>query len=82
MSLFRGLGGLLDGGGLDEPMVTTNGSAGAAPVIYVAACAASMYPRTRGPENSAITRWGRFDRVMNGLAAADAAGLKVKMPSP
>ncbi|MED5519171.1 MAG: radical SAM protein, partial [Pseudomonadota bacterium] len=26
MSLFRGLGGLLDGGGLDELTVTTNGS--------------------------------------------------------
>jgi cyclic pyranopterin phosphate synthase len=28
---------------------------------------------------AAITRWGRLEKVMEGLAAADAAGLKVKI---
>ena len=83
MSLFRGLGGLLDGGGLDELTVTTNGSmldrhAGDLAVAGVRRINVSL--DTLDPEKFlAITRWGRFDRVMNGLAAADAAGLKVKI---
>ena len=83
MSLFRGLGGLLDDGGLDELTVTTNGSmldrhAGDLAAAGVRRINVSL--DTLDPEKFlAITRWGRFDRVMNGLAAADAAGLKVKI---
>ena len=83
MSLFRGLGGLLDGGGLDELTVTTNGSmldrhAGDLAAAGVRRINVSL--DTLDPEKFlTITRWGRFDRVMNGLAAADAAGLKVKI---
>ena len=83
MSLFRGLGGLLDGGGLDELTVTTNGSmldrhAGDLAAAGVRRINVSL--DTLDPEKFlAITRWGRFNRVMNGLAAADAAGLKVKI---
>ena len=83
MSLFRGLGGLLDGGGLDELTATTNGSmldrhAGDLAAAGVRRINVSL--DTLDPEKFlAITRWGRFDRVMNGLAAADAAGLKVKI---
>ena len=83
MSLFRGLGGLLDGGGLDDLTVTTNGSmldrhAGDLAAAGVRRINVSL--DTLDPEKFlAITRWGRFDRVMNGLAAADAAGLKVKI---
>ena len=83
MSLFRGLGDLLDGGGLDELTVTTNGSmldrhAGDLAAAGVRRINVSL--DTLDPEKFlAITRWGRFDRVMNGLAAADAAGLKVKI---
>ena len=83
MSLFRGLGGLLDGGGLDELTVTTNGSmldrhAGDLAAAGVRRINVSL--DTLDQEKFlAITRWGRFDRVMNGLAAADAAGLKVKI---
>ena len=83
MSLFRGLGGLLDSGGLDELTVTTNGSmldrhAGDLAAAGVRRINVSL--DTLDPEKFlAITRWGRFDRVMNGLAAADAAGLKVKI---
>ena len=83
MSLFRGLGGLLDGGGLDELTVTTHGSmldrhAGDLAAAGVRRINVSL--DTLDPEKFlAITRWGRFDRVMNGLAAADAAGLKVKI---
>ena len=83
MSLFRGLGGLLDGGGLDELTVTTNGSmldrhAGDLAAAGVRRINVSL--DTLDPEKFlAITRWGRFDRVMKGLAAADAAGLKVKI---
>ena len=82
MSLFRGLGGLLDGGGLDELTVTTNGSmldrhAGDLAAAGVRRINVSL--DTLGPGK--IPRHyplGR-DRVMNGLAAADAAGLKVKI---
>ena len=83
MSLFRGLGGLLDGGGRDELTVTTNGSmldrhAGDLAAAGVRRINVSL--DTLDPEKFlAITRCGRFDRVMNGLAAADAAGLKVKI---
>jgi cyclic pyranopterin phosphate synthase len=83
MSLFRGLSRHLDSGALDELTLTTNGSQ---LVKYAEELAALGVRRvnvsldTLDPHKfAAITRWGRLDRVMEGLAAARSAGLAVKI---
>ncbi len=82
MSLVRSLSRHL-GTGLDELTLTTNGSqlhrfAGELAANGVKRINVSL--DTLDPEKFArITRWGRIDQVMNGLAAADAAGLRVKI---
>jgi GTP 3',8-cyclase len=83
MWLFERLGRLLDGGGLDELTLTTNGTLLAK---YAADLAAVGVRRVnvsldtlRADRFTAITRWGRFESVMEGLAAAKAAGLAVKI---
>ena len=83
MQLFRSLGRHLHGGGLDELTVTTNGSqlarhAGALHEAGVRRINVSL--DTLDPEKfRAITRWGRWDRVMEGIAAATQAGLAIKI---
>ncbi len=83
MQLFRSLGRHLHGGGLDELTVTTNGSqlarhAGALHEAGVRRINVSL--DTLDPEKfRAITRWGRWDRVMEGIAAATEAGLAIKI---
>ena len=83
MQLFRSLGRHLHGGGLDELTVTTNGSqlarhAGALHEAGVRRINISL--DTLDPEKfRAITRWGRWDRVMEGIAAATEAGLAIKI---
>ncbi len=83
MTLFDNLGRHLGGGGLQELTVTTNGS-------QLARCAEDLYASgvrrvnvsidTLDPEKfKAITRWGNFDKVAEGLAAAKSAGLAVKI---
>ena len=83
MYLFRGLSKHLKSGELDELTVTTNGSQ----LSRFADEMASLGVRrinvsldTLNPEKfAAITRWGKFDKVMEGLQAAKEAGLKVKI---
>jgi cyclic pyranopterin phosphate synthase len=83
MSLVRSLSRHLKSGALDELTLTTNGSqlhrfAGELADSGVKRINVSL--DTLDPEKFAsITRWGRIDQVMNGLAAADAAGLRVKI---
>ncbi len=83
MQLFRSLGRHLHGGGLDELTVTTNGSqlarhAGALHEAGVRRINISL--DTLDPEKfRAITRWGRWERVMEGIAAATQAGLAIKI---
>jgi len=83
MSLIRGLGRHLDSGALDELTLTTNASqldkhAHALAEAGVRRINVSL--DTLDPEKfQAITRWGRLDKVMAGLAAADDAGLAVKI---
>lgn len=81
--LFQRLGRHLDGGGLDELTLTTNGSqlARFAGQLYEAGVRrVNVSLDTLDPEKFlAITRWGKFDKVMAGLEAAKAAGLKVKI---
>ncbi len=83
MQLFRNLGRHLHGGGLDELTVTTNGSqlarhAGALHEAGVRRINISL--DTLDPEKfRAITRWGRWEKVMEGIAAATEAGLAIKI---
>ncbi|HUN52279.1 MAG TPA: GTP 3',8-cyclase MoaA, partial [Candidatus Sulfotelmatobacter sp.] len=83
MSLFRRLGRHLDAGTLDELTLTTNGS-------QLARHAADLFAAGVRRVNvsvdsldearfAAITRWGRLPQVLDGIAAAKAAGLAVKI---
>jgi cyclic pyranopterin phosphate synthase len=83
MSLFRALGRHLETGALDELTVTTNGSqlakcAGELAEIGVRRVNVSLDTLDPG-KFAAITRWGKLDKVMEGLAAAKRAGLQVKI---
>ena len=83
MSLVAGLSRHLETGALDELTLTTNGSQlpkYAAELAGLGVKRINVSLDTLDPDKfQAITRWGRFDRVMEGLAAAKAAGLAVKI---
>ena len=83
MTLFSSLSRHLQTGALDELTLTTNGSQ---LVKYAAELKSYGVERvnvsldTLDPEKfRAITRWGELDRVLAGIDAAQAAGLKVKI---
>jgi cyclic pyranopterin phosphate synthase len=83
MSLVRGLGRHLETGDLDELTLTTNGSQLGR---YAEELRAAGVRRINvsldtldAQKFTAITRWGRFDQVMEGIAAAKRAGLAVKI---
>ena len=82
MSLFRRLGERL-GHGLDELTLTTNGTQLAKWAGELAAAGVrrvNVSLDTLDADRFArITRWGRLDRVLEGIAAAKAAGLHVKI---
>jgi cyclic pyranopterin phosphate synthase len=83
MSLFEGLSRHLASGALDELTLTTNGSqlarfAGELAAHGVRRINVSL--DTLDPEKfRRITRWGDFGKVMEGIDAAQAAGLRVKI---
>ncbi len=83
MSLFRGLSRHLESGALDELTLTTNGSQldrFAPELADLGVKRINVSLDTRDPEKfAAITRWGKIDKVMAGLAAAKAANLSVKI---
>ena len=83
MGLIEGLSRHLDSGALDELTLTTNGSQLAKYADQLYACGVrrvNVSMDTLDPDKFlAITRWGRFDRVMTGLEAAKRAGLQVKI---
>jgi cyclic pyranopterin phosphate synthase len=83
MWLINRLGEHLKTGALDELTVTTNGSQleKMADQLYEAGMRRiNVSLDTLDPEKFvAITRWGKYDKVMAGLDAADRAGLKVKI---
>ena len=83
MSLFRGLAQHLESGALDELTLTTNGSQlskYAQELADLGVQRVNVSIDTLDPHKfQAITRWGKFDKVMEGLAAAKAAGLAVKI---
>ncbi|MRX51407.1 GTP 3',8-cyclase MoaA [Paracoccus sp. S-4012] len=82
MSFFEAMGQRL-GNGLDELTLTTNGSQ----LARFAQGLADLGVRrinvsldTLDPEKfAAITRWGRLPQVLDGIEAAKAAGLRVKI---
>lgn len=83
MSLVRGLGRHLQSGALDELTLTTNGSqlakfAGDLKAAGVKRINVSL--DTLDPARfHEITRWGKIEPVLDGIDAALAAGLKVKI---
>ncbi len=83
MSLISSLGRHLDSGALDELTLTTNGSQLAR---FAGDLAAAGVRRVNVSLDTldedrfaAITRWGRLPQVLDGLAAARAAGLQIKI---
>jgi cyclic pyranopterin phosphate synthase len=83
ISLFRSLGSRIGPGGLKELTVTTNGTQlarmadelVAAGVRRVNVSLDSLDPATF----TALTRWGKIEPVLDGIFAAKAAGLKIKI---
>jgi len=83
MSLVRNLGRHVQTGALDELTLTTNGSQLAKFAAELADCGVrrinvSLDTLDRDKFRH-ITRWGDIDRVVEGLDAAQAAGIKVKL---
>ncbi|MFF2320265.1 GTP 3',8-cyclase MoaA [Agrobacterium sp. NPDC058088] len=83
MSLVRNLGRHVQSGTLDELTLTTNGSQLAKFAAELADCGVrrinvSLDTLDRDKFRQ-ITRWGDIDRVMEGLDAAQAVGIKVKL---
>jgi len=83
MSLVRSLGRHIESGQLDELTLTTNGSQlerFASELADAGVRRINVSIDTLDPVRfRAITRWGDLDKVMAGLDAAQAAGLKVKI---
>jgi len=83
MTLFRSLSRHIDSGALDELTLTTNGSQLARFAGELADCGVrriNVSLDTLDPDKfRAVTRWGDFGKVMAGIDAAAAAGLKVKI---
>jgi GTP 3',8-cyclase len=82
MRLFTSLGARL-GNGLDELTLTTNGTqlaryAGQLRDVGVKRINVSL-DTLQAEKFAAITRWGRIGQVLDGLTAARAAGLAVKI---
>jgi cyclic pyranopterin phosphate synthase len=83
MSLFRALGRHIESGSLDELTVTTNGSQLAKYAEELRDCGVRRInvsiDTLDDAKFAAITRWGRLPQVLDGIAAAKAAGLAVKI---
>jgi cyclic pyranopterin phosphate synthase len=83
MTLFQGLSRHLDAGALDELTLTTNGSQlarFAEPLARAGVRRVNVSLDTLDPDRfRRITRWGALPKVLEGIAAAKAAGLRVKI---
>jgi len=83
MKLVRGLSRHIETGALRELTLTTNGSQLDRFAAELAACGVkriNVSLDTRDAEKfRAITRWGALSRVLAGIDAAQAAGLRVKI---
>ncbi|MCH7554761.1 MAG: GTP 3',8-cyclase MoaA [Proteobacteria bacterium] len=83
MSLVRNLGQRVRSGTLDEVTLTTNGSQLSRFADELVDCGVRRInvslDTLDADKFAAITRWGKFDKVMDGLAAAKRAGLAIKI---
>ncbi|MBD3766192.1 MAG: GTP 3',8-cyclase MoaA [Rhodobacterales bacterium] len=83
LTFFRAMSRHLDTGALRELTLTTNGSQLARFAADLAACGVrrvNVSLDTLDPDKFArITRWGRLPQVLDGIAAAQAAGLRIKI---
>ena len=83
MRLFQSLGARLGAGGLKELVVTTNGTqlAKMAEGLYGAGVRRiNVSLDTLDPDKfAAITRWGKLGATMDGIFAAKAAGMAIKI---
>ena len=83
MWLFRALARHLDSGALDELTVTTNGSQlkrYAQELADIGVRRINVSADTLDPAKfQTITRWGKLDTVLEGIDAAQNAGIKVKL---
>ncbi len=83
MTLFHSLSRHLETGRLDELTLTTNGSLLARYAGDLAGCGVRRVNVSLDTLDAdtfrAITRWGDLSRVLDGIAAAKAAGIKVKI---
>jgi cyclic pyranopterin phosphate synthase len=83
ITLFESLGRHLRSGGLEELTLTTNGSQLERYAEALFDCGVrrvNISLDTLEPAKfEAITRWGKYDKVMAGIAAAKQAGLHVKI---
>ena len=83
MTLFRGLSRHLASGALEELTLTTNGSQLARYAKDLAACGVKRINVSLDTLDAEkfrkITRWGDLSKVIDGIDAAQAAGLAVKI---
>jgi cyclic pyranopterin phosphate synthase len=83
MTLFTSLSRHLRSGALDELTLTSNGSQLTRYAAELKACGVeriNVSLDTLDPDKfRAITRWGELDKVLAGIDAAQAAGLKIKI---
>ncbi|PLL12370.1 GTP 3',8-cyclase MoaA [Tabrizicola sp. TH137] len=83
MTFFRAMSRHLETGALRELTLTTNGSQLAKYAAELAECGVRRINVSLDTLDtakfSAITRWGRLGQVLEGIAAAKAAGLRVKI---
>ena len=83
MSLFRSLGARIGAGGLKELTVTTNGTQlakHAEALVAAGVRRVNVSLDTLEPGRfAAITRWGKIEPTLDGIFAAKAAGLAVKI---
>lgn len=83
MQLIRGLGRHIEAGRLDELTLTTNGSQltrFATELFDSGVRRINVSIDTLDPDKfRKITRWGELDKVLDGVRAAQSAGLKIKI---
>jgi cyclic pyranopterin phosphate synthase len=83
MTFFRAMGQHLDSGALKELTLTTNGSQLRRFARDLAECGVRRVNVSLDTLDEAkfarITRWGRLAQVLDGIAAAQEAGLRVKI---
>lgn len=83
ISLFRSLGQHVKSGALDELTLTTNGSQLGKHAEDLFDCGVRRInvslDTLDAAKFKAITRWGRFDQVIEGIKAAQNAGLSIKI---